>query len=167
MNQSRSIFFSVFILLIMSSGCVKPEGYYYLIANLGKGSQEFLAVKNKKFEQYSQTLTIVRRFEHNIWCEGERDKFTKEGYTASCSFKNSVYEPAFRSEPIGKWYAIHFIGTLPPTLIIYEASPQLPDAMSLEQLKASLPKVLKFVSLDEAPAEVRYFSPTTEVKNGY
>lgn len=153
-----------FILLLMSSGCAKPEENYYLTANFGKESQEFLALKDPQFEQSLQTITLVRRFEHNIWCEGERDKFIKEGLEAGCAYKTPAYEPAYRNEPIGKWYAVHAVGKLPPTLVLYEAVPPLSDGLALEQLKASLPKVLKFVSLDEAPAEVRFFSPDGEVK---
>lgn len=161
----KSLLFSCFfILMVMASGCAKPEENYYLTANFGKESQEFLALKDPQFEQTLQTITLVRRFEHNIWCEGERDKFIKEGLEAACVFKNPAYEPAYRGETIGKWYAVHSVGSLPATLIIYEAAPPLPDAQMLAQLKESLPKVLKFVNLHEAPAEVRFFSPGGEVK---
>lgn len=153
-----------FILLLMSSGCSKPDANYYLTAKFGKGSEEFLGIRNSEFDGSRQTLTLVRLFEHNIWCEGERDKFIKEGYEAGCVYKNPVYEPAYRGESIGKWFAIHSVGTL-QTLIVYEAEPPLSDALALEQLKASLPKVLKFVNLHEAPAEVRFFSPGGEVES--
>lgn len=148
----------------MAVGCGKaPEGYYYMVASLGEESENFMVIKDDAFQKATQTLTIARRFEKKAWCEGEAGDFARRGYKSECTFQNLAYEPAFLGKPMGKWFALQYFGSMPPTAIFYDSNPPMPDNVAFEQLKATVPHVLKFAALHQIPAAVRIFSPTAEI----
>lgn len=153
--QERGVSFVVVMLIILTAAAAcgrKETGHHYLIA--------------KRIEQgpgLTLTLTLVRRFEKKNWCDAEKESMSKRDFEAECRYEELVYEPMFHGEPAGKWYALQRVGKFPPSVLIYEFDPPLPDEIILKQLRQSAPHVLKFAALHRAPAEVRIFSPEGEV----
>lgn len=127
------------------------------------GVSEYYYLEAKRIEEgpeLSLTITYVRRYETQKWCEAEKESLLKEGeFTASCSFENALYQPMFEGEAAGRWYTIQRVGAFPPSVVFYEFDPPLPDAMMIHQLKNQAPHILQFAALHQAPAEVRIFSP--------
>jgi len=110
-------------------------------------------------------VTFIRTFEKKHWCEADTERFMKQDFKASCRTEERIYEPALRGEAIGKWYILQKIGRFPPSAVVYEYDPPLPDAIMLAQLKRFAPHAVKFAALHRAPAESLIYSPSGDIRS--
>ena len=152
----RSGMLLIAVLLLGTAGCGgPPEAYYYLVARRVQAAPE---------TGLTLTITVVRRFEKENWCLGEKDSFIKSEFEAECLYDATGYDPMFEGVPVGQWYALQRVGRFPPSVVIYEVDPPLPAANMAARLRQEAPHVLKFAAIHLAPAEVRIFSPNQEIK---
>lgn len=151
--MKKKIICSFFGVLLLTSCGSGPESHYYLIAK-----------RTEQGPQVAATLTVLRQFEKQSWCESEAKGFSsEEGFTAECVYDALEYKPMFEGGAVGYWYAVRKVGKFPPSVIFYEFNPPLPEAILVQQLQQMAPHTLKFAALHQAPAEVQIISPTGEL----
>ena len=112
------------------------------------------------------TMTLVRPFEKMKWCQSQKESFFEEGgFESKCLEweEGKKYEPMFRGDAVGKWYAIRRVGRFNPSVVFFEFEPPLPDVLMAAQLKQMAPHILQFAALHRAPAEVQIISPDGEI----
>ncbi len=137
------------------SGChPKPvTDFYYLVSKQTFPSQAT-----------TMNLTIVRRYEKEIWCKDGGKLMEKDGFTTQCLYNERSYDPALNGETTGKWYILHRIDKILSVAMIFEFNHPPPDEVILAQLKKIAPHPVKMAALFHAPAEALIFSPAGDIR---
>ncbi len=143
------------LLALNFSACdSKPvTDFYYLVAT-----------QVQQNPQTKLTVTFLRKFEKENWCKDEAKRFAKMGFTANCPYNARMHDSTLAGEKTGKWYLLHRIGKFPPSAIVFEYEPPIPDEIVLAQLKRIAPHAVKLAALSQSPAEAVIFSPAGDVR---
>ncbi len=154
-NKNLNAFAAIVLLAVSSCGCqAKPvTDFYYMVAKQTQVSP-----------QTTLNLTIVRRFEKEVYCEDEAKQYVKSGFAVECPYNERIYDTALNGEPTGKWYILHRIDKIMSVAIIFDFDRPPPDEIVLAQLKKIAPHPVKMAALFQAPAEALIFAPSGDVR---
>ena len=131
-NINLSALAAIVLLAGSLCGCqAKPvTDFYYLVAKQTQVSP-----------QTTLNLTIVRRFEKEVYCKDEAKQFIKSGFAVECPYNERVYDPALNGEPTGKWYILHRIDKILSVAIIFDFDRPPPDEFRTSRRTRTSPQL--------------------------